>query len=824
MPAKLKGGNFPISLFTFPSPVFELSGLRAWYDANEGVFEDVSLTIPAIDCSSVQVWKDKSGNGHDLFQPTAISQPIFKKQATNNLKSYIRFDGVDDFLISNLFQQTLSGDCTAFIIFNSASGQTAGSGGGTNRLLALDFDTFYDNKLYVGHGDEDSPSDLDNLHVSVGNSTIISSPSAVANDKWNLLAVTRTGFENGNITVRLNKTEVINDVWNAAASPGPVESTPFVLGGYAANGLNSFLKGNIGEVMVYGSALSENQCSSVENYLYNKWNIGNVVSSGSTASFGNVSLWLDANEGLIDASGNPITVEGTSIAEWKDKSGFNRHAVQASANLMPVFKNTCAGPGVKFDGVNDYMLPPRLGTNDFKNGFSYYMVAKIDEVPFGGTAYGKGLLGGTVNSSSTSVDTMFMSFIYNSDGTTGVRSGMFSNNVTSNNNPKRLTFIDNSLPGESIGPFVVSTCAGPCDIDGSYNGIIDVNYTSGGSWWNDIDHGPATETIALGTLLRSNNINTAGNPSTGECSKVTFHELIIYNKLHSLEQKNAIETYLFNKWFLNDLDPDAAAYIANLEIADGQPLEPQVKAAYNCFVKGCKLDGIWDSIKSCCIIAGARTLQAAATTPLRGPTPTLSASPAFNESNYNRKTGVDGGSNATQGINSNYNINNESYLSFHHSIYVTQGLTTNATNGNLPLFQPKDTVAGVAMFMHRPSIYGDSLAISCTSGPPISSALPNSTTGFIGATRGANAVPTSQTASSPSTHWMYRGNGTDYDVAYGAIPTMFSTMTVKSYTGGGGYPPAEPRVAFYSVGSSIDLTKLDARVSQLMTNLKLAIQ
>jgi hypothetical protein len=230
------------------------------------------------------------------------------------------------------------------------------------------------------------------------------------------------------------------------------------------------------------------------------------------------------------------------------------------------------------------------------------------------------------------------------------------------------------------------------------------------------------------------------------------------------------------------------------------------------------VDGIWDSIKASCIIAGARTL-AAAVTPLKGPTPTLVTSAAFNQTNYNRKTGVNGGSTASQGILTNYNNNNENYLNFHHSVYVTQGLSTNGTSASLSFWQPSGTVSATAQIMHGPASSGDWLGISCTSGGAVASLLPNSTTGLIGASRGLNAVPTSQTASSPSTHYMYRGNGSNYDVAATAINTMHSAMVLKSYTGGAGFPAAEPRVAFYSVGSSIDLTKLDARVTKLMTKL-----
>jgi hypothetical protein len=85
-------------------------------------------------------------------------------------------------------------------------------------------------------------------------------------------------------------------------------------------------------------------------------------------------------------------------------------------------------------------------------------------------------------------------------------------------------------------------------------------------------------------------------------------------------------------------DPDAAAYIAAVEAADGQALEAAVRAAINSFVVGCKVDGIWSAIKASCILAGARTLSGALV-PLVGTAPTNNN---FVSGDYNRETGLVG--------------------------------------------------------------------------------------------------------------------------------------------------------------------------------------
>jgi hypothetical protein len=62
-----------------------------------------------------------------------------------------------------------------------------------------------------------------------------------------------------------------------------------------------------------------------------------------------LALWLDAD----DAS--TITLNGSNVAQWSDKSGNDRHATQATAANQPTYTASAyAGkPAFTFDGVND---------------------------------------------------------------------------------------------------------------------------------------------------------------------------------------------------------------------------------------------------------------------------------------------------------------------------------------------------------------------------------------------------------------------------------------------------------------------------------------
>lgn len=72
-----------------------------------------------------------------------------------------------------------------------------------------------------------------------------------------------------------------------------------------------------------------------------------------------LSLWLDASNGLFDATsgGNPVVADGSSVARWEDRSGNSRNASQATSANRPILKTAVQNGrnGIRFDGSNDSM-------------------------------------------------------------------------------------------------------------------------------------------------------------------------------------------------------------------------------------------------------------------------------------------------------------------------------------------------------------------------------------------------------------------------------------------------------------------------------------
>lgn len=258
-------------------------------------------------------------------------------------------------------------------------------------------------------------------------------------------------------------------------------------------------------------------------------------------------------------------------------------------------------------------------------------------------------------------------------------------------------------------------------------------------------------------------------------------------------------TLIVNQYLNFGLDSDAATYIAAVESADGQPLESTTKKAVNDFVVGCKTDGIWDAIKASCILVGARTL-AGALTPLAGTAPTNFN---FVAGDYDRKTGLKGDG-STKYLDSNRNNNADPQNNNHNALYVSTiptnpptgqcymavGSATNevGVNNIIYTFDPGFTRHA---FRNRKSA-----TVDVASSPVV---------GLLGTSR------------SLEVSFVYRLSSISTNVS-STSQTPRNANVIIFATENGNYA-TNARFAFYSIGESLDLALLDARVTQLMADI-----
>lgn len=235
------------------------------------------------------------------------------------------------------------------------------------------------------------------------------------------------------------------------------------------------------------------------------------------------------------------------------------------------------------------------------------------------------------------------------------------------------------------------------------------------------------------------------------------------------------------------IDADARAYVTAVQLADGQRLEPKVSRAIDDFVLGCKSDGIWSSIKACCLLMGARTL-AGINTPLIGSTPTFNA---FVSGDYNRKTGLIGNG-STKYIDAARNNNADPQDSFHMAVYKSTLSTGTAVFMGAGVFT---TETGASNF-------GQSGSSMFSRNRASSAQLRSITAGFLGSNRSSSAS------------WIARSGGTDVTHTVASQTRHNAGICVFASTGGSNVF-SNGRCAFYSIGESLDLSLLDTRVTAL---------
>jgi hypothetical protein len=254
------------------------------------------------------------------------------------------------------------------------------------------------------------------------------------------------------------------------------------------------------------------------------------------------------------------------------------------------------------------------------------------------------------------------------------------------------------------------------------------------------------------------------------------------------------------------LDPDAAAYIAAVEAADTQALEPAVRAAINDFVVGCKADGIWNAIKASCILAGARTL-AGALVPLVGAAPTNFN---FDSGDYDRKTGLVGDG-STKRLDSNRAGNADPQDNKHVATYI--GATSAKTSFSLLMC---DGINGSQVVSQIGIIPGTNALATRVNNTLGDSPVLYGGVGFYGISRSVAAS------------YVARGSATNNTITRDSqIPNTANTgVFMRAVDVVGAAPSAQfydGRLAFYSIGESLDLALLDARVTALINAFDAAI-
>ena len=474
------------------------------------------------------------------------------------------------------------------------------------------------------------------------------------------------------------------------------------------------------------------------------------------------ALWLDA------ADASTITLNGGNVSQWNDKSGNARHATQATAASQPAY--TAAGLNGKavltFDGSNDlFELSSGILLNDnFTYVYSVYgrptsAQHSIDVGPTtGNVGYGNWWF----------TDSNLYSSLRSTEQTHGssVATGTFINGLVRNNSGTQAY-----RNGAAFGTPQGAAATGQSTLNGIGRGsVLGTNF----------HNGPMAEVIVGRADL-----------STLDRQKLEGYLAWKWGLTNNLPANHPYKWNGAEFGGVNITDTDAQTYIAAVETADGQSLENNTRLAIQNFIVGAKTDGIWDAIKSSNILAGARTLTGALV-PLKGTAPTNFN---FVSGDYNRKTGLVGNG-STKYLDSNRNNNADPQNSKHLAVFTTTFHTRDATRavigsnaavGDSQLFTA-ETPAKI-FFRNNFSDAGVALLSSAT------------TTGLWGSSRSSSAG--------------YTGRFGGSSASYTDTSTTPTSGSIAVFVRGtSNYSNA--RLAFYSIGESLDLALLDARVTTLI--------
>ncbi|MGA0851677.1 MAG: hypothetical protein ACO3QM_06535, partial [Candidatus Nanopelagicaceae bacterium] len=497
-----------------------------------------------------------------------------------------------------------------------------------------------------------------------------------------------------------------------------------------------------------------------------------------------LALWLDAEDT------DSITLNGSTVSQWSDKSGNGRNATQATATNQPTYLPTGFNgkPTLETDG-NDVL---ELGATSLGRNVSGITCAIVGVHPSGLTF-------------ASNANELYIS--------TG--SSITSTRFAFTPNPTASTANRYAIAGRRLDGDPYQTVSSSTD-----------SLANRGNQWIRVGQAAYSDGVANhwtdGTQdLTAEPFQTAGVTSDTDPLRTSIFggvnelpagsqlcEIVLTHSTMTPADRQRLEGYLAWKWNLVGnlpadhpyktqppfvIDPEAQKYLRAVEAADGQALEEGVRLAVNDFVVGCKEDGIWDAIKASVILAGARTLGGALI-PLTGAAPTNFN---FVAGDYNRATGLKGNG-STKYLDSNRNNNADPQNSKHLAIYQTSLATQ------------------TSLLVATTNVPGRSALITFI--PEGFEVRINSSTNTV---ENGNVVGFAGGVRTSSTQTSARIGGTDFPDTVTSEPPLNENIGVFASVGGGA--PTNARLSFYSIGESLDLALLDARVSTLMTAIGAAI-
>ena len=290
-----------------PNPLPDLAHLRLWLRGDKGVTDTGG---------AVSAWNDQSGNFNNATQTTASQRPTLVPDAING-KPALRFDGANDSLaVAHAASLAITGNISSFFVvkfddfanFNAVWGKTQG-----NQPASTDFYTAPGSgipRVFRGNG--------------LGPNGVVAATSASTAGRYAIV-----GFDMLGNTLRHYLNGVANGDGLITAPLGDT-GAPLWIG--TRGDQFTRMKGDIAELIIYDSALSDTDRGTLFAYLASRYGIIIYVPTGNTHTVTSSGTY----DGIVIEDGGTLTLGAPAPGGALASAGSNSSATGNAASPDPV--------------------------------------------------------------------------------------------------------------------------------------------------------------------------------------------------------------------------------------------------------------------------------------------------------------------------------------------------------------------------------------------------------------------------------------------------------------------------------------------------------
>lgn len=331
--------NLPVS-HPYKTTLFSInpttiSGCQLWLDASD---------VSTLSLTSVTQWNDKSVSANNAIQRSGANMPL------NTSTDGIQFIQANQHHLNLLNATSLPTGSNNGTYFFVTKRDLLSTGGGAYFAHGLNGSSlarqFFDRDTHtVGATLTEGISTNGPGTTTFGNTHPTNILPHVTS--FNINNFIASGWLNGTpFTSTAQDLQNTINIFNTSSAIG-------YIGRPLYGGASTYFGGNIYEILVYNSTLSNTDRQIIEGYLAWKWDLqcslpvshpynnNALLSSFNPTHFG-ASLWYDAS----DSS----SISTNSVFQWNDKSGSNNHVTQNVFNNSPTY---VPSSGLTFNGLNN---------------------------------------------------------------------------------------------------------------------------------------------------------------------------------------------------------------------------------------------------------------------------------------------------------------------------------------------------------------------------------------------------------------------------------------------------------------------------------------